>query len=57
MTDGTDTWSGIFENVPAGCLQARWLAEKRAETFCPVQPGPQTRKWTPVGGSGRSESQ
>jgi hypothetical protein len=47
----------IFENVPAGCLQARWLAENRAETFCPVQPGPQTRKWTPVGGSGRSESQ
>jgi hypothetical protein len=44
------------ENLPAGCLQARWLAENRAEIFCPVQPGPQTRKWTPGGSRGRSES-
>jgi hypothetical protein len=36
-----------YETVPPGCLSARWLAENRTETFCPVQPGPQTRKWAP----------
>jgi hypothetical protein len=47
---------GNHENVPAGCLQARWLAENRTETFCPVQPGPQTRKWAPRGSPGGRES-
>jgi hypothetical protein len=36
-----------FENVPPGCLRVRWMAENRAESFCPVQPGPETRKWRP----------
>jgi hypothetical protein len=38
---------GRFADVAPGCLSARWLAENRVETFCPVQPGPETRKWTP----------
>jgi hypothetical protein len=36
-----------YESVPPGCLSARWLAENRTETFCPQQPGPETRKWAP----------
>jgi hypothetical protein len=35
------------EDVAPGCLTARWLTENRVETFCPVLPGPETRKWTP----------
>ncbi|MBC8026765.1 MAG: hypothetical protein H7Y89_12290 [Steroidobacteraceae bacterium] len=36
-----------FADAPAGCLSARWLTENRVKVFCPVPPGPQTRKWTP----------
>ena len=47
---------GKYEGVPPGCLKARWLAENRTETFCPVPPGPETRKWTPGRSPGLTES-
>jgi hypothetical protein len=36
-----------YEGIASGCLRARWLAETRVETFCPLAPGPETRKWSP----------
>jgi hypothetical protein len=42
-----------YEGIAPGCLHARWLAENRVETFCPVTPGPATRKWAPGGGGSR----
>lgn len=38
---------GKFDGIDPGCLRALWVTSKRVETFCPVAPGPQTRKWTP----------
>lgn len=36
-----------FEDVEPGCLRARWISEARVQTFCPVAPGPVTRRWQP----------
>jgi hypothetical protein len=35
------------DGIAPGCLRARWIAESRADTFCPVPPGPATRRWVP----------
>jgi hypothetical protein len=41
-----------FEEIAPGCLRVRWIEDKKSAAFCPVQPGPETRRWQP-GNSGR----